>query len=74
MKAAGQDYQVLLTKLQKRQAEFQHVLFLLRVGEHHIRCGEYGEAVLALQDSLSKNCSAVRQSLSALPLLDVSVT
>ena len=72
-KAVGQDYQVLLTELQKRQADFQHTSSLLRVGEYHVRRSEYYEAVLVLRDSLSKNRSVVRQSLNILPSLDVSV-
>ena len=74
MKAAGQDYQVLLTELQKRQADFQHASSLLCVGEYHVRRGEYDEAVLALRDNLSKNHSVVWQSLSTLSSLGVLVT
>ncbi|KAL3823081.1 hypothetical protein ACHAXA_011133 [Cyclostephanos tholiformis] len=74
-KAKAQDYQVLVTELQKHQAQFQHARSqlassLLRMGEYHIRNGEYDEATAALRESLNENRSVVCSSLSSMPSLD----
>ena len=78
-KAKAQDYQVLLAELQKHQADFQQARSqlassLLRMGEYHVRNGEYDEAMLALRDSLNENRSVVCNSIGSLPSLDISVT
>ncbi|KAL3794010.1 hypothetical protein ACHAW5_004295 [Stephanodiscus triporus] len=74
-KAKAQDYQVLVAELQKHQAQSQQARSqlastLLRMGEYHIRCGEYDEAMMALRESLNENCSVVCSSLSSMPSLD----
>ncbi|KAL7543444.1 hypothetical protein ACHAXR_012746 [Thalassiosira sp. AJA248-18] len=78
-KAKAQDYQVLLTELQKHQSQFQQARSqlassLLRMGDYHVRHGEYDEAMMALRDSLNENRSVVCNSLSSLPSLDISDT
>ena len=78
-KAKSQDYQVLLTELQKQQACFQQARSqlassLLRMGEYHIRNAEYDEAMLALRESLNENRSVICSSLSSMPSLDISET
>lgn len=74
-KAKAQDYQILATELQKHQAQFQQARSqlassLLRMGEYHIRNGEYDEATIALRESLNENRSVVCSSLSSMPSLD----
>ena len=78
-KAKAQDYQVLVNELQKHQAQFQQArsqlaASLLRMGEYHVRHGEYDEAMMALRDSLNENRSVVCSSLSNMPSLDISDT
>lgn len=78
-KAKAQDYQVLLAELQKHQAQFQRARSqlassLLRMGEYHVRHGEYDEAMMALRDSLAENRSVVASSLSTMPSLDICDT
>ncbi|KAL3756982.1 hypothetical protein ACHAWU_004636 [Discostella pseudostelligera] len=78
-KAKSQDYQVLLTELQKHQARFQQARSqlassLLRIGEYHIRNAEYDEAMMALRESLHENRSVICNSLSSMPSLDISET
>jgi len=78
-KAKAQDYQLLLSELQKHQAQFQQARSqlassLLRMGEYHVRHGEYDEAMLALRDSLNENRSVVCSSLNGMPNLDVIST
>ena len=74
-KAKAQDYQVLVKELQKHQAQFQQARSqlassLLRMGEYHIRNGEYDEAMMALRESLNENRSVVCSSLNSMPSLD----
>ena len=74
-KAKAQDYQVLVKELQKHQADFQQARSklassLLRMGEYHIRNGEYDEAMMALRESLNENRSVVCSSLSSMPSMD----
>ena len=78
-KANAQDYQLLVNELQKHQAQFQQArsqlaASLLRMGEYHVRHGEYDEAMMALRDSLNENRSVVCSSLSNMPSLDISET
>lgn len=78
-KAKAQDYQVLLAELQKHEAHFQQARSqlassLLRMGEYHVRHGEYDEAMMALHDSLNENRNVVCSSVSSMPSLDISDT
>jgi len=78
-KAKAQDYQVLITELQKHHTQFQQARSqlassLLRMGDYHVRHGEYDEAMMALRDSLNENRNVVCSSLSSLPSLEISDT
>ena len=62
-KAKAQDYQVLLKELQQHHSHFQAArsalaASLLRMGEYHVRHGEYDEAASAFKDSLAENRTA----------------
>ena len=77
--AKAQDYQVLVTELKKRHAHFQQARSqlassLMRMGEYHVRQGEYDEAMMALRDRLNENRSVVCSGLNSLPSLEISDT
>ncbi|KAL9188814.1 hypothetical protein ACHAXT_007192 [Thalassiosira profunda] len=78
-KAKAQDYQVLLKELQQHHSHFQAArsalaASLLRMGEYHVRHGEYDEAASAFTDSLAENRTVVCASFSSLPSIEISET
>lgn len=73
----SKDYSVLLNELQKTQlkykkAQSEFASSLARVGEFHVRNGEYEEAMVAFRDSLLENQSVCSSSMSLVPSLTES--
>lgn len=70
----SKDYSVLLDELQKTQLQLkksqsEFASSLARVGEFHVRNGEYEEAMIAFRDSLVENQNVCSSSISMVPSL-----
>jgi len=70
----SKDYSVLLDDLRKTQLKYkksqsEFASSLARVGEFHVRYGEYEEAMVAFRDSLTENQSVCSSSMSMVPSL-----
>lgn len=70
----AKDYAVLLDDLRKSQLKYkksqsEFASSLARMGEFHIRYGEYEEAMVAFRDSLTENQSVCSSSISMVPSL-----
>ena len=68
---SSKDYDVLVKELIKNRVEVQKAksnlaASLLRVGEYHVRNGEYEEAMNAFQDSLNENRSVCSASVASI--------
>ena len=70
----SKDYSVLLDELHKNQIKYkksqsEFASSLSRMGEFHIRYGEYDEAMAAFHDSLTENRSVCSSSMPMVPSL-----
>ena len=70
----SKDYSVLLSELQKTQLKYkksqsEFASILDRMGEFHVRNGEFEEAMVAFRDSLAENQSVCSSSMSLVPSL-----
>jgi tetratricopeptide (TPR) repeat protein len=73
----SKDYAVLLKELQKTQLQYKKsqsafASSLSKVGEFHVRNGDYEEAMVAFRNSLAENQSVCSSSMSMVPSLTES--